>query len=145
MGQQLVVLFWTLVQSNKERQHLSLVSLLVLLYALTYAIFFVPPPPLHFHFDPLGCTLTFIKTHFGGFTFFFYILQSHQTLHTPCIFNVSSAILCREPAMHPRGALVLSMNLLRQYQCHPCNLVTIGFNHHTCRRWYQYVWCIHSR
>ena len=52
---------------------------------------------------PLGCTLSFSlkKTYVLGFAFY-----SPIPKHPPCIFIVFFAFLCREPAMHPTGALV---------------------------------------
>ena len=56
--------------------------------------FFVP---LQLHFDPLSCTLTFIKTHFGGFTLCSHtkhnILHVHVSLTSHSLFFVES-LLC---------------------------------------------------
>ena len=65
---------------------------------------------------PLGCTLSFSlkKTYVLGFAFY-----SPIPKHPPCIFIVFFAFLCREPAMHPTGALVVLL-----YECQ-CSIVNI--------------------
>ena len=58
---------------------------------------------LQLHFDPPGLhfIVFFKKTYVLGFAFY-----SPIPKHPPCIFIVFFAFLCREPAMHPTGALV---------------------------------------
>ena len=61
---------------------------------------------LHFDHPGLHFIVFFKKTYVLGFAFY-----SPIPKHPPCIFIVFFAFLCREPAMHPTGALVYSIRL----------------------------------